>query len=35
MVEIILALSIYIVGIATGMYASSQLEEDINKRTKK
>tara|TARA_R110002050_G_scaffold5037_1_gene23335 strand:- start:605 stop:709 length:105 start_codon:yes stop_codon:yes gene_type:complete len=33
--EILAAISIYIAGIATGMYASSQIEKDINKRTKK
>jgi hypothetical protein len=33
--EIIAFISIYIVGIVTGMYASSQLEKDIDKRTKK
>ena len=35
MVEIIIVITIYLTGIATGMYAASQLEEDINKRTKK
>ena len=33
--EIIAFISIYIIGIVTGMYAASQLEKDINKRTKK
>jgi len=35
MVEIIIAVVIYMVGIATGMYAASQMERDIAKRTKK
>ena len=33
--EIITHIIIYIVGIATGMYAASQIEKNINKRIKK
>jgi len=35
MVKIIVILTVYIVGVATGLYAASQIEKDINKRTKK
>tara|TARA_R110000751_G_scaffold1991_3_gene7699 strand:+ start:2249 stop:2362 length:114 start_codon:yes stop_codon:yes gene_type:complete len=34
-IYIVGALVIYFLGIATGMYAVSQIEDDINRRTKK
>ena len=34
-IYIVGALVIYFLGIATGMYAASQIENDINRRTKK
>lgn len=34
-IYVILTLVIYILGIATGMYYSSQIEKDIDKRIKK
>tara|TARA_R110000823_G_scaffold203591_1_gene334643 strand:- start:395 stop:508 length:114 start_codon:yes stop_codon:yes gene_type:complete len=34
-VYIIVALVIWFIGIATGMYVSSQIEKDIDKRIKK
>ena len=33
--EIITHMVVYIIGIATGMYAASQIEKHIDKRTKK
>ena len=33
--EILAGIIIYIAGIATGVYAASQMEKDINKRIKK
>tara|TARA_R100000700_G_C3176941_1_gene151940 strand:- start:3181 stop:3285 length:105 start_codon:yes stop_codon:yes gene_type:complete len=33
--EIIICTTIFILGIAVGIYAASQMDEDINKRTKK
>lgn len=33
-IYLIICLVMYVLGIATGMYAASQIEEDINKRTK-
>lgn len=30
---VIVGLAIYVVGIATGIYAASQIEKDIDKRT--
>ena len=33
--EIITHIFVYIAGLATGMYAASQMEKDIDKRTKK
>tara|TARA_B110000285_G_C14510362_1_gene332063 strand:+ start:331 stop:438 length:108 start_codon:yes stop_codon:yes gene_type:complete len=34
MVEIIVVLTVYIAGVATGLYAASQIEKDIDKRTR-
>jgi len=33
--EILAFIGIYLAGLVTGLYAASQIEEDINKRTKK
>mgnify|MGYP003130998697 CR=1 FL=1 len=32
--EVVICLTIFIIGIAVGIYASSQINDDINKRIK-